>query len=245
MRSFALTDKGLLRNHNEDYYYVSDTPIGKLPNLYIIADGMGGHKAGDIASKKAVRHMIETVEENSDWDVMYSLENAISVANRAIFDAGEENQNQKGMGTTIVACVIKEDTLFVTNVGDSRLYVYADGLEQITLDHSVVEELYRAGHISEEDRNNHPNKNMITRALGAENEVEVDRFVRALNKFDLILLCSDGLNKMLSDDEVGTIMKQSTTIEDKGYALMKACLDKGGFDNTTLIIISNGNEVQS
>jgi protein phosphatase len=243
MRSFALTDKGLLRNHNEDYYYASDTPIGKLPNLYIIADGMGGHKAGDIASKKAVRHMVENVEENSDWDVIYSLENAISVANRAIFDAGEERQNLKGMGTTLVACVIKDDTLFVTNVGDSRLYVYADGLEQITLDHSVVEELFRAGHISEEDRINHPNKNMITRALGAENEVKVDRFVRALNRSDLILLCSDGLNKMLSDDEVGTIMKQSTTIEDKGYALMKACLDKGGFDNTTLIIISNGNEV--
>ncbi|PKM67027.1 MAG: serine/threonine-protein phosphatase [Firmicutes bacterium HGW-Firmicutes-2] len=243
MRSFALTDKGLLRNHNEDYYYAIDTPIGKLPNLYIIADGMGGHKAGDIASKKAVRHMVENVEENSDWDVIYSLENAISVANRAIFDAGEENQNLKGMGTTIVACVIKDDTLFVTNVGDSRLYVYADGLEQITLDHSVVEELFRAGQISEEDRINHPNKNMITRALGAENEVKVDRFVRVLNRSDLILLCSDGLNKMLSDDEVGTIMKQSTTIEDKGYALMKACLDKGGFDNTTLIIISNGNEV--
>ncbi|VDN45868.1 Serine/threonine phosphatase stp [Petrocella atlantisensis] len=245
MRSFALTDKGLVRSHNEDYYYVSDTPIGKLPNLYIIADGMGGHKAGDIASKKAIQHMVENVEENSDWDVVYSLEHAIRVANRAIFDAGEHNLDQKGMGTTLVACVIKDDTLFVTNVGDSRLYVYADDLEQVTLDHSVVEELYRAGHISEEDRYNHPNKNMITRALGAENEVKVDRFVRALNKSDLILLCSDGLNKMLTDDEVRIIMKQATTIEDKGYALMKASLDKGGIDNTTLIIIGNGNEVQS
>jgi len=245
MRSFALTDKGLIRSQNEDYYYVSDTPIGKLPNLYIIADGMGGHKAGNIASKKAIQHMVENVEEYSGWDVIYSLENAVRDANKAIFNAGEENQHLKGMGTTIVACVIKDDTLFVTNVGDSRLYVYADGLKQITLDHSVVEELFRAGHISEEDRYNHPNKNMITRALGAEDEVKVDRFVCALKKTDLILLCSDGLNKMLSDDEVRVIMGQATTIDDKGYALMKASLDKGGIDNTTLIIISNGNEVQS
>ncbi|MDF1616413.1 Stp1/IreP family PP2C-type Ser/Thr phosphatase [Petrocella sp. FN5] len=245
MRSFALTDKGLVRNHNEDYYYVSDTPVGKLPNLYIIADGMGGHKAGDIASKKAIQHIVENVEKNSDWDVVQALENAVRVANKAIFDAGEENQNQKGMGTTIVACVIKDDTLFVTNVGDSRLYVYADGFEQVTLDHSVVEELYRAGHISEEDRYNHPNKNMITRALGAEEDVKVDRFVRPLSSSDLILLCSDGLNKMLSDDEVRIIMSQAKTIEDMGYALMKACLDKGGIDNITLIIINSGNEVQS
>ena len=178
MKSEALTDIGSKRKINQDSIFATDKPIGQLPNLYIVADGMGGHKAGDYASKECVEVMTTYIEEYTDIGTPISiLEGAVIAANMSIHKDSTTNIELEGMGTTVVAATIVDNMMYVANVGDSRLYYVKDNnLIQLTQDHSLVEEMVKRGEITHSDARMHPNKNIITRALGSSDKVVVDFF---------------------------------------------------------------------
>ena len=236
MKTFSMTDAGRRRDINEDYVFDSATAVGKLPNLFIVADGMGGHNAGDYASKYAIATIVEEVEKSKDSTVA-TLEKAIQSANSHIRAKSRENEDMNGMGTTVVAATISEDTMCVANVGDSRLYIVNDEIKQITVDHSLVEEMVRMGGIGREQARIHQDKNIITRAIGAEDEVKVDFFPVKLKKGDLVLMCSDGLTNMLEDEEIRMILLAQRDIAGKAEALVAAANQNGGKDNITVILI--------
>lgn len=237
IRSFAITDIGKKRKLNQDYVYVSETPIGNLPNLFIVADGMGGHKAGDYASKCTVETITREVRGCFEKNPIRILSKAIRIANDQIRQKAEEDESLLGMGTTVVAATCLGHYLQVANVGDSRLYIVGSEIRQITTDHSLVEEMVRMGGIDRKAARNHPDKNIITRAIGALDTVEIDFFYEELKPGELVLLCSDGLTNMLEDEEIGAILKEPVSMEEKAQRLIEAANDNGGKDNITVIII--------
>ena len=176
MKTYSITDTGILREMNQDYFFASDEPVGNLPNLYIVADGMGGHKAGDYASKYTVEVMKRELAQSEEKDVEKALVSAIEKANREIIKKASEDEHLKGMGTTVVAATIVEHMMYFANVGDSRLYLINQGITQLTKDHSLVEEMVRLGGIKPEEAKHHPDKNIITRAVGVLPEVTADFF---------------------------------------------------------------------
>ncbi|MDE7249114.1 MAG: Stp1/IreP family PP2C-type Ser/Thr phosphatase [Lachnospiraceae bacterium] len=237
MRSFSVTDIGKKRKLNQDYVYVSETPIGNLPNLFIVADGMGGHNAGDYASKCTVETIIREVRGCFEKNPVRILSKAIRIANDQIRRKAGEDESLSGMGTTVVAATCLGHYLQVANVGDSRLYIIGSEIRQITTDHSLVEEMVRMGGIDRKAARNHPDKNIITRAIGALDTVEIDFFHEELKPGELVLLCSDGLTNMLEDEEIGAILKEPVSMEEKAQRLIEAANDNGGKDNITVIII--------
>lgn len=237
IRSFSVTDIGKKRKLNQDYVYVSETPIGNLPNLFIVADGMGGHNAGDYASKCTVETITREVRGCFEKNPIRILGKAIRIANDQIRRKAEEDKSLLGMGTTVVAATCLGHYLQVANVGDSRLYIIGSEIRQITTDHSLVEEMVRMGGIDRKAARNHPDKNIITRAIGALDTVEIDFFYEELKPGELVLLCSDGLTNMLEDEEIGAILKEPVSIEEKAQRLIEAANDNGGKDNITVIII--------
>ena len=200
MKIFSLTDIGRKREVNQDYVYVTDKPVGHVPNLFVVADGMGGHKAGDFASKYAVQVLEEHVRNHSGMGPELIITDAVREANRKIVEKAKQDTGLEGMGTTLVVATIIEHTLYFANVGDSRLYLIRDEIKQLSKDHSLVEEMVRLGGINEEEAKHHPDKNIITRAIGAKDDVEVDFFEYRLQKGDIILMCTDGLTNMVDDD---------------------------------------------
>ncbi len=243
MKAHGLTHIGLVRHKNQDSFFMSEEKIGNLDNLYIVADGMGGHKAGEIASLFSVKYFLNYIKDNNESDLAVLLKDGTRAANRGVYTVGKCNLSYEGMGTTFVAATIKNNVLHVVNVGDSRLYIYSDKLSQVTLDHSRVEELYRAGLISEEERIDHPNKNQITRAIGMGNEIEVDSFQVDLTNIKYVLLCTDGLTKMLTDGDIESYFDNFDNLESTMEKIMKEVNDRGGYDNTTIIIIDLNSEV--
>lgn len=237
IRSFSVTDIGKKRKLNQDYVYVSETPIGNLPNLFIVADGMGGHNAGDYASKCTVETIIREVRGCFEKNPVRILSKAIRIANDQIRRKAEEDKSLSGMGTTVVAATCLGHYLQVANVGDSRLYIIGSEIRQITTDHSLVEEMIRMGGIDRKAARNHPDKNIITRAIGALDTVEIDFFHEELKPGELVLLCSDGLTNMLEDEEIGAILKEPVSMEEKAQRLIEAANDNGGKDNITVVII--------
>ena len=189
MKSAGLTDVGMKRQQNQDYLFYSDDKVGALPNLYIVADGMGGHNAGDIASKTAVESTIEYIKDSGLKNPVTILRRAIIYANAQVLKLARGNRAYSGMGTTFVAAVVDEDTLYVANIGDSRLYTIKDDIEQVTMDHSLVEELIRSGRLDRNKGRNHPEKNIITKALGIDEEVEPDFFEVRLSP-EIRFLCA-------------------------------------------------------
>ena len=161
IKAFSITDIGKKRQLNQDFVFTSELPLGSLPNLFVVADGMGGHKAGDFASKYTVKTMIEEVVRSKDDRPVEILRNAIKSANEFVRRKARDDANMVGMGTTVVAATYKEDVLYVANVGDSRLYVVNESISQITRDHSLVEEMVRIGSLDREAARNHPDKNII------------------------------------------------------------------------------------
>lgn len=236
LKTFSITDIGRKRKQNQDYVFTSEIPVGPLKNLFIVADGMGGHNAGDYASKYAIATIVEEVEKSRDSTVG-TLEKAIQSANSHIRAKSRENEDMIGMGTTVVAATITEDMMCVANVGDSRLYVINEEMKQITVDHSLVEEMVRMGGIGREQARVHQDKNIITRAIGAEDEIKVDFFSVKLKKGDLILMCSDGLTNMIEDEEIRMILLAQKDIAGKAEALVAAANQNGGKDNITVILI--------
>lgn len=237
-KTVSKTDIGLKRKLNQDYVFTADLPVGKLPNLYLVADGMGGHKAGGYASKYAVETIVEEVSRNQEDSIFSVLHQAIIEANYRIRKKASEDESMAGMGTTLVAAVIQEDTLYAANVGDSRLYLVDDEIRQITIDHSLVEEMVRMGGLDREQARNHENKNIITRAIGAQPSIHPDFFEVNLKKGDRIFMCTDGVSNMLTDEEILEILKQDGSEEERIERMVDAANAHGGRDNMGIIFIS-------
>lgn len=237
LEAFAVTDIGRKRKLNQDFVFASGQPVGKLPNLFIVADGMGGHNAGEYASKYTVETIVDEIAGSESELTIMSMRQAIEAANDRIRQKAEEEEAFSGMGTTVVAATFHENLLEVANVGDSRLYIVGDEIRQITKDHSLVEEMVRMGGLDREEARNHPEKNIITRAIGAGKTVNVDFFTVELTARDLILMCSDGLTNMLEDEEILNVIRSHGDIRSKAEALVKAANDNGGRDNIAVILI--------
>lgn len=237
LRSYALTDIGRKRQLNQDFIYCSDTPVGNLPNVFIVADGMGGHNAGDYASVLAVETVVEEIGASFEKNPVKILEQAITKANTILRQRASEDFLLSGMGTTLVAATCIGRYLEVANVGDSRLYVVGDEITQITVDHSLVEEMVRMGGIGREEARNHPDKNIITRAVGAKDDVEIDFFSLELQTGDMVLLCSDGLTNMVDDEMIHRIVRDGGNLRDRVEELVETANRNGGRDNISVIII--------
>ncbi len=236
--AFSMTDIGKRRKINQDYVFVSVCPVGNLPNLFIVADGMGGHNAGDYASKYTVEKIEERIRESELIQPVDIFDQAIREANTYIRAMARENISFSGMGTTVVAATLEGNILQVANVGDSRLYIINQWrIRQVTRDHSLVEEMVRMGGIDRMTARSHPNKNIITRAIGALDTVEADFFREELCPGDFILLCSDGLTNMLEDEEIRQIVSSMSELSEKGRSLVEAANDNGGRDNIAVILI--------
>lgn len=237
-KTVSMTDIGRKRKLNQDYVFTADLPVGKLSNLYLVADGMGGHNAGGFASKYAVETIVEKISSSREDDAFAILNNAITAANKRIRQKAAEDETMIGMGTTLVAATISGDMLKIANVGDSRLYLVNNTITQITTDHSLVEEMVRMGGIDREQARNHPDKNIITRAIGAQTEVKADFFEVRLQADDQILMCTDGVSNMLTDAEIFEILRGTGTEEEKVRGLVDAANENGGRDNMGVILIT-------
>ncbi|MBR2652980.1 MAG: Stp1/IreP family PP2C-type Ser/Thr phosphatase [Lachnospiraceae bacterium] len=237
MKAFALTDVGQRRKINQDCVYASVEPVGNLPNLFIVADGMGGHKAGDFASRFAVNAVRESIGASQETNPIKLIRDAIELANRGILRESDEHEEMRGMGTTIVVTTIIDRYAYTANVGDSRLYLLGDTLNQITKDHSLVEEMVRLGEITEAEARNHPDKNIITRAVGATSNVDIDFFDYKVRPGGIILMCSDGLSNMVEDEEIRRILRRTISIEEKARVLVETANENGGKDNIAVILV--------
>ena len=236
MQAYARTDIGCVRKMNQDVYFYSTDPVGPLPNLFIVADGMGGHRAGDFAARYAIDVCVASIQSSSHTSPIKALDEAVKLANSKVFEKSETNAEYQGMGTTMVLCFIESGQLYVANVGDSRLYLLGDGLSQVTEDHSYVAAMVRAGEITEEEARVHPDKNMITRAIGVSDSVRIDYFEVDLKRGDRILLCSDGLTNMVMDAEIGEILEHESP-QQAVDELVERAIDYGGADNITAVVV--------
>jgi protein phosphatase len=235
------TDAGKIRDNNQDAYYLSSD---KSKPLFIIADGMGGHKAGEIASKLA----IDTISQNfnnfldinplNEEDIKNNIFKSFSEANVKIYRKALKEEECSGMGTTVTLAYISDKNLYIGHVGDSRAYTFNNGsLSQITEDHSLVEELIKNGSISKEEAKTHPQRNIITRAVGTSEEIDVDILVLPKDAVEVLLLCTDGLNSMLDDDEIEWILSNSENMQIACEDLVKHSNEKGGYDNITALAL--------
>lgn len=236
MKTFSMIDVGRKREVNQDYIFVSNEPLGNLPNLLIVADGMGGHRAGDFASRYAVETLKEDLANSTEDGPEAMIRKAIQSANQKLIEAARQDVRLEGMGTTLVVATVIEHTLYFANVGDSRLYLLHDTIKQLSKDHSFVQEMVRLGGIDAEEAKHHPDKNIITRAVGAREKVEVDFFEYRLKKGDMILMCTDGLSNMIEDEEMLVIVKSSRDIVEAVERLVERANDNGGNDNIGVIL---------
>lgn len=233
MRANARTDIGLIRQANEDSYACVN------PRLYIVADGMGGHVAGEIASNlvvETVKNFINHCEMKEEIDENI-LKEAISAANDTIFQKAQAHQEYSGMGTTISLVYFKENECLWAHVGDSRIYLHRNGcLSQLTNDHSLVWDLVSSGSITEDEAASHPQKNLLTRAVGVGTTVNIDTGMLTVSHGDRILLCSDGLTNMIGNEKIKEIIEKAP-LDAAADSLVKSALAAGGIDNITAIVI--------
>lgn len=239
MKAFALTNMGVRRNTNQDYAYVSEQNVGNLPNILIVADGMGGHKAGEVASEQAVNAVLESIKQNESTDKITIIEEAISKANEKVLNMATSDEKFKGMGTTLVVATLENNVLYVANVGDSRLYLIDnDDIRQITRDHSLVQEMVSLGELDKESARTHARKNVITRAIGVNEKIIADFFEADITENTKILLCSDGLSNMVEDSQINDIVKEyaGKTLEDTVHRLIDIANENGGLDNIAVVL---------
>lgn len=238
MQSVGTSHRGKVRSENQDTIFYSDVPVGQLDNLYIVADGMGGHKAGGFASSFAVRRFVELIREIENSDPIEIMKEALQKVSSEILLKCQEEE-YAGMGTTMVAATVTEESIFVMNIGDSRLYFADQDLVQITTDHSFVEELVKAGELERGQMRQHPKRNLITRAIGAGIE-SVPDFFELPKKSGYLLLCSDGLTSMVADDEIKELLLDHSQLENKAGQLVNRANEYGGKDNISLVIVALG-----
>ena len=236
LKASARTNVGRLRSVNQDTVFVSAEPVGPLPNLFIVADGMGGHNAGDIASKAATQHFcdhLKAVSEGSE-DILDLLTSAMRVANLAVLAQAGEDTDLSGMGTTLTACCIQEGKCFVIHIGDSRAYLISpDSISQLTHDHSYVYEMVKAGQMTHEEAREHPKRNVITRVLGISQDMTADGYVAEVKPGSVILLCSDGLSNIVPEEQLRRLVYE----DDAAEALVTAAGEGGGTDDISVVII--------
>ena len=218
MNSYGQTDTGRVRKSNQDSIFLSETPVGPLSNLFIVADGMGGHKAGDFASRFVVDTMVRCMGLYKSDSPVTALRKAIEKTNELLFLEAQRDPDREGMGSTLVAATVDQDTMYVANVGDSRLYLFRDGLSQITRDHSLVEEMVSLGKMERP-------------------AVTADFFEVSLKKDDCVLLCSDGLSNMAEESLIGSILAAPAALKEKTSRLIQAANENGGKDNIAVILI--------
>ena len=232
LRWGATTDVGMVRQQNEDAFYAEE-------NLYIVADGMGGHNAGEVASELAVT----TVKAGAKSGIrtMDQFREVVQQANTAIYTASLDDSTQSGMGTTLTALAVvpgEQPVVYVANVGDSRTYLFRNGvLSRISVDHSYVQELVNEGIITPEEARVHPRRNIVTRAMGIERSVMVDVFSQLVRTGDRLVLCSDGLVDEVSDADITTVLTQHSDPQETAEALVMVANANGGRDNTTVIVV--------
>lgn len=237
MKSYGLTDIGLRREFNQDYSLESDKPVGHLDNLYIVCDGLGGRNAGEYASLQTAETFFDVVE-NSDSRMPLSIfKEACKKVNRKIYNAGKDPKYQ-GMASTLVAATIRDDTAYVVNVGDSRAYIIGDEVIQITWDHSYVGELVRSGKITSDEARFHSKNNIITRAIGAEADVEPDYFQAKLDEGEILLLCTDGLYNMVDEKTIRNTALSRGSLKSRARKLVDLANKAGGKDNIGVVLIS-------
>ena len=214
MKTFSKTDIGRKREVNQDYVFVSDQPVGNIPNLLIVADGMGGHNAGDYASKFVVEVLKKELAKSREDGPRAMMKKAIASANHQLI----------------------AESKTVANVGDSRLYLLNDEIRQLSKDHSLVQEMVRLGGLNAEEAKHHPDKNIITRAIGVKEDVEIDFFEHRLKKGDIILMCTDGLSNMVEDEEIFQIVRSSRDVVEAVEQLIERANSNGGKDNIGVIV---------
>lgn len=247
MIAIGKVDIGKKRKRNEDSVFVSNTPIGVLPNLYIVADGMGGHKGGAIASKLAIDAFCAYIEAHkkikihTEDELLMLLKRGMQHANHVIFTKSHENPEWQGMGTTITLCTVVQHCAYVAHVGDTRFYALnRDGMEQITVDHSLVQEMHDQGYISKSDMKEHPQRHVITRAVGTYEQVKIDTLKHSLEDVEYILLCSDGLTTMVRDEMIHRVVYTKGQLEESLDELIAYANREGGVDNIAVIIAKQG-----
>ena len=240
MKTFARSDIGKVREMNQDNFFVSDQD--DEIKLFIVADGMGGYKGGEIASKLAIdsakSYIINNFNEtNKEREKILDLvKNAVEYANMVVYEKSQEVEELNGMGTTIDVAIIQSGKLYIGHVGDSRVYrLRKEFFRKLTVDHSYVEQLLKQGNITKEEAYNHPKKNMLTKALGCTAYVEPDVMVKGYQKGDILLMCTDGLTNMIREEQIFQILKDNP--EQACDILVDKANENGGLDNITAVII--------
>ena len=237
MEAAARCNIGACRMVNQDRVFSSQEAVGSLPNLYIVADGMGGHAAGERASTETVDFCVQFIKDawpGNTGEIFCEMAEAV---NRHVYSLASSNAELSGMGTTLVGMILRGTTLWVVNVGDSRAYhITKQAIRRITRDHSVVEDLVAKGDLTPEQARNHPQKNLITRALGTARRVKADLFQETVAEGDYLLLCSDGLINEVTDQEIHREVLAGGTPQEICQRLMTRTLDSGAPDNVTVVL---------
>lgn len=244
MRAIGMSDIGKCRKNNEDAYYIA---VGEeaTDNLFLIADGMGGCNAGEVASGSALEAFLAYYEQEKAKDTAAEpldlLTGSVAAANQAVYTKSNSAKEFAEMGTTIVAAAVREKKLYIAYVGDSRAYLFREKeLLPLTTDHSYVMELVRLGTITKEEAAEHPKRNIITRAVGIKETVETDTIIQPLREGDMLLLCTDGLSGMLKDAEIAKVLGRKVSLEKKASLLIEKANQQGGYDNISLILVDIG-----
>jgi PPM family protein phosphatase len=248
MKAVFMTDKGKIRQHNEDNGGIFINLAGQ--RLGLVADGMGGHRAGDVASAMTIASLkgyweqtnrLETAEESEQW-----LKDHIKTVNSQLFEHSQINDECEGMGTTLVAAICTNRFISIAHIGDSRCYLSNElGFNQVTEDHSLVNELVRTGQISKEDAEHHPRKNVLLRALGTEAQVDTDIKTITFEEGDCLLLCSDGLSNKVKETAMVEVLSQDNSLAEKAAKLIEIANHNGGEDNITLVIVEFYDDTES
>lgn len=238
LKASAETNVGKARSVNQDTIFVSIEPVGPLPNLFIVADGMGGHNGGDIASQTAIAHFCDYIQSSGQklasgiLDIMTS---AALVANAKVLCQAKSTPELSGMGTTLTACTIHDGKCNIIHIGDSRAYIItSEDITQLTQDHSYVNEMVKAGQITEDEAREHPKRNVLTRVLGVNPDMSADGHIVDVAPGSVILLCSDGLYNMVPEDEIKSLINES---KEPAEALIAAANEGGGLDNISAVIV--------
>lgn len=243
MKIYAETDIGMVRNMNQDAYYISEENDNY--KLCILADGMGGYTGGEVASRLACISVAEFIKETFDTEKHKTKESIVEVikkamlyANNVVYEKSRETVELEQMGTTLEICLIYNNRAYIGHIGDSRIYrIRQNIMRKLTMDHSYVQKLVKDGKITKEEAIHHPKKNMLMKALGCEEEIEPDVMVKGFNEKDIILMCSDGLTNMISEQEIYNIIEED--IQNATSNLIKKAKELGGYDNITIVLIEN------
>ena len=242
MEAWGITDKGNVRSQNQDYYEI--TPIGDHSLLAVVCDGMGGAKSGNVASRLACEVFTEEILRSYKKDMTVQetervLRSAASLANVSVYEHSQLSEEFKGMGTTLVAVLVREKEALAINIGDSRAYyIDPDGVRCVTTDHSVVQYMVARGELTPEQAKSHPSKNLITRAIGPSDQVLADVFTLSVNEGDFFLLCSDGLSNQMADQEILFEVAHGVRQDDCCQRLLDIAKERGAPDNVTCVLVS-------